>query len=137
MPVIFSASVAVSGGTVAVGAIREASNSTGINGEQTQQADDHAPQAGAAYVFIGLGPAPTILGKISTRGLVETGDNVLIGGFIITGTQPKTVILRAIGPSLPLAGAMADPTLELHDSAGNIDCQQRQLDGCAQQAGDH
>ena len=59
--------------------------------------------------------APT-LGNISTRLLVGTGGNVLIGGFIVTGTQPKRVILRAIGPSLPVPGAMADPTLELHDS---------------------
>jgi hypothetical protein len=44
--------------------------------------------------------------------LVGTGGNVLIGGFIVTGTQPKRVILRAIGPSLPVPGAMADPTLE-------------------------
>ncbi len=113
----FGYSVAVSGDTTVVGAYPEASAATGIGGNQ---ADNHAPQAGAAYVFIGLGHPPTILGNISTRGLVETGDNVLIGGFIITGTQPKTVILRAIGPSLPLAGAMADPALELHDSAGTL-----------------
>jgi uncharacterized repeat protein (TIGR03803 family) len=53
-------------------------------------------------------------GNISTRLPTGTGDNVLIGGFIITGTQPKKVIVRGIGPSLPLAGALADPTLELH-----------------------
>jgi hypothetical protein len=51
---------------------------------------------------------------------VETGDNALIGGFIITGTQPKRVIVRAIGPSLPLAGALADPILELRDSTGSL-----------------
>jgi hypothetical protein len=62
----------------------------------------------------------TVLGNISTRLRVETGDNVLIGGFIVTGTQPKKVILRAIGPSLPVAGALADPLLELHDSAGGL-----------------
>jgi uncharacterized delta-60 repeat protein len=61
---------------------------------------------------------PTTLGNISTRLRVETGDNVLIGGFIVTGTQPKRVILRAIGPSLPVAGALADPVLELRDSSG-------------------
>ena len=61
-----------------------------------------------------LQTAPTVLANISTRLRVETGDNVLIGGFIITGTQPKKVIVRAIGPSLPLAGALADPVLELH-----------------------
>ena len=59
--------------------------------------------------------APT-LGNISTRLFAGTVDNVLIGGFVVTGTQPKKVILRAIGPSLPVPGAMADPTLELHDS---------------------
>ena len=64
--------------------------------------------------IINIGSQPTILGNISTRLRVETGDNVLIGGFIITGTQPKKVIVRAIGPSLPLAGVLADPVLELH-----------------------
>jgi hypothetical protein len=66
-------------------------------------------------------PTPgTGLGNISTRLPVETGDNVLIGGFIITGTQPKKVLLRAIGPSLPLAGKLADPTLELLGPGGLI-----------------
>jgi hypothetical protein len=51
---------------------------------------------------------------------VETGDNALIGGFIVTGTDPKKIIVRAIGPSLPLAGALADPTLELRDSSGDL-----------------
>ena len=59
-------------------------------------------------------PAPSRALNISTRLAVETGDNVLIGGFIITGTQPKRIIVRAIGPSLPLAGALANPVLELH-----------------------
>jgi hypothetical protein len=56
----------------------------------------------------------TILANISTRLRVETGDNALIGGFIVTGTQPKRVILLAIGPSLPLADTLANPTLELY-----------------------
>ena len=66
--------------------------------------------------------APGILGNISTRLRVETGDNVLIGGFIVTGTQPKKVIVRAIGPSLaPLfPAALADPILELRDSSGSL-----------------
>lgn len=54
--------------------------------------------------------------NISTRMRVETGENVLIGGFIITGNAPKKVIVRAIGPSLTAAGvpgALANPTLEL------------------------
>jgi CSLREA domain-containing protein len=64
--------------------------------------------------------APTALANISTRLRVETDDNVLIGGFIVTGTQPKKIILRAIGPSLPLAGALADPILELRNSSGAL-----------------
>ena len=43
--------------------------------------------------------------NLSTRGLVSVGDNVLIGGFIITGTDPKTLVLRALGPSLSGFGA--------------------------------
>ena len=52
---------------------------------------------------------------------VETGDKVGIGGFIITGSAPKRVILRAIGPSLTGLGvpdALADPVMELHGPAG-------------------
>src|SRR5438105_12187893 len=65
---------------------------------------------------------PAVFGNISTRLLVETGNNVLIGGFIITGTQPKKVIVRAIGPSLSsfFSGALADPVLELRDSSGGL-----------------
>ena len=58
------------------------------------------------------------LANISTRGLVQTGDNVMIGGFIVLGTDSQKVIVRAIGPSLPLAGKLADPTLDLYDGNG-------------------
>src|SRR5205807_3340745 len=65
-------------------------------------------------------PAPTSnLANLSTRLFVQTGDNVGIGGFIITGTDPKKVLIRAIGPSLSgfnIADSLQDPTLELHDS---------------------
>ena len=67
--------------------------------------------------------ASSILGNISTRGFVQTGDNVMIGGFIIQGTEPKRVIIRAIGPELTQHGvpnALADPTLELHDGTGAL-----------------
>jgi Phosphoesterase family len=69
-------------------------------------------------------PTPTPTGtpaaqalNLSTRMLVQAGDNVGIGGFIITGTTPKHVLLRGIGPSLTQFGvpdALADPVLELH-----------------------
>ena len=45
----------------------------------------------------------SILGNISTRSFVQTDDNVMIGGFIVQGTQPKRVIVRAIGPELTLS----------------------------------
>jgi hypothetical protein len=55
--------------------------------------------------------------NLSTRMRVQTGDNVGIGGFIITGSVPKKVILRGIGPTLTRAGVLgvlADPVIELH-----------------------
>ncbi|MEO5717111.1 MAG: sialidase family protein, partial [Chthoniobacterales bacterium] len=61
--------------------------------------------------------------NISTRENVGIGDNVLIGGFIITGTTPKSVLLRALGPSLTgsdLSGVLQDPVLELHDGSDSI-----------------
>src|SRR5438046_18836 len=71
-------------------------------------------------------PSPTaasLLDNISTRAFVQTGDNVTIGGFIVQGTQPKRVIIRAIGPELSQYGVpdpMQDPTLELHDGTGAL-----------------
>jgi CSLREA domain-containing protein len=60
----------------------------------------------------------TRLANISTRGRVLTGDNVMIGGLIVTGPTPQNVIIRAIGPSLPIGGRLADPFLELIDGNG-------------------
>jgi hypothetical protein len=71
-------------------------------------------------VSVNASGTSTVLANIATRLRVETGDNALIGGFIVTGTQPKKVIVRAIGPSLPLTGALSDPTLELRNSAGGL-----------------
>ncbi|MFZ1221312.1 MAG: FG-GAP-like repeat-containing protein [Chthoniobacterales bacterium] len=65
---------------------------------------------------VGPGPGGGLL-NLSTRMLVGTGDNVGIGGFIVAGSDPKPVLLRAIGPSLSQFGvpnALADPVLELH-----------------------
>jgi arylsulfate sulfotransferase len=61
--------------------------------------------------------------NVSTRGLVGTGDNVLIGGFIISGTDPKTVVLRALGPSLSgfgVSGVLADPVLSVYNSSNAL-----------------
>jgi hypothetical protein len=59
--------------------------------------------------------APSGVVNISTRLQTGTSENVLIGGFIITGNTPKVVIIRALGPSTGLPDALQDPTLELHD----------------------
>ena len=59
--------------------------------------------------------------NLSTRGMVGSGANALIGGFIVTGNEPKTVVLRALGPSLSnagLSGALADPVITLYDASG-------------------
>jgi hypothetical protein len=64
--------------------------------------------------------APTGAVNISTRLLVGTGENVLIGGFIITGNAPKAVIIRALGPSINIPGAVQDPVLEIHNSGGSV-----------------
>jgi hypothetical protein len=60
------------------------------------------------------------LANISTRGLVQTGENVLIGGVSLRGELARRVIVRAIGPSLPVPGALANPTLELRDANGAL-----------------
>src|SRR4029077_20375831 len=65
----------------------------------------------------------SILSNISTRSFVKTGDDVMIGGFIVAGGVSKRVIVRAIGPELTQHGvpnALADPTLELHDGTGAL-----------------
>ena len=69
----------------------------------------------------------SMLANISTRGSVGTVDDVLIGGFILQpdGGASSTILVRAIGPSLananpPVPGALADPTLELHDGNGAL-----------------
>ena len=69
--------------------------------------------------------ADSQLANISTRGFVDTGDNVMIGGLILGAGAgaSSTVIVRGLGPSLTaagVAGALADPMLELHDSNGTI-----------------
>jgi len=61
---------------------------------------------------------PTLI-DISARGSVQTGENVLIAGFIVTGSDPKQVIIRALGPTLTRFGVsdvLQDPMLELHNT---------------------
>jgi hypothetical protein len=68
-----------------------------------------------------MAQAGSRLMNISTRGFVGTGDNVMIGGVILTGTDPATILFRAIGPSLASAGIqnpLTDPTLGLFNAQG-------------------
>src|SRR5262249_47816604 len=71
-------------------------------------------------------PTPTPasrLDNISTRAFVQIADDVMIGGFIVRGTEPKRVIIRAIGPELTQYGVsdvLADPTLELYNGTGTL-----------------
>jgi len=102
-----------SGGTPLVDGATQGSTS-GV--AQTSLDGVHTLNVGSSY-FATVPPTGSTL-NISTRLPVGTGQNVLIGGFIIQGPVPKTVVIRAIGPSLPLPGALQDPFLELHDGAG-------------------
>ena len=87
--------------------------------------------------------SPSLLTNISTRGAVETGDNVMIGGFIVGDGSGSQVLVRAIGPSLArtdVPNPLQDPTLELHDGSGNLiaanddwkDTQQGQIEATGQ-----
>ncbi len=70
-----------------------------------------------------LDPNQSTIVNLSTRGQVGTGDDVLIGGFIISGENPTRVMLRAIGPELlpyGITNALLDPVLELHGPDGSI-----------------
>lgn len=87
----------------------------------------------ALLVFAREASAISSLVNISTRMRVESGDNVLIGGFIVSGSGSKNIMVRGLGPSLPVTGALIDPVLELHDASGAIVAQNDNWRG-AQQA---
>jgi hypothetical protein len=66
---------------------------------------------------------PNRLANLSTRALVGRGDQLLIPGFVISGTDPKTVLVRATGPTLTalgVPGALSDPTFSIYNSAGTV-----------------
>jgi hypothetical protein len=88
--------------------------------------DEYRQRFGTGAAPVGAGPSPTPGSQslnISTRGRVTGGENVLIAGFIITGSGSKNVVLRAIGPSLTSSGisdGLADPVLELRTANGTF-----------------
>jgi hypothetical protein len=63
---------------------------------------------------------PKSLLNLSTRLKTQPGDNALIGGFIVSGNEPKKVALRGVGPSLPIEGKLLNPILELYASDGKL-----------------
>jgi plastocyanin len=88
--------------------VRGVSNTTGV---ALVEVDDLSPAASSS------------LGNISSRALVQTGENVMIGGFVVQGSGPKRVIIRALGPELTQYGitnALDNPRLELHNRTGAL-----------------
>jgi hypothetical protein len=88
--------------------------------------------------YVRVAPPSLKLLNLSTRARVLTGEQVLIAGFIITGTDPKRVIIRGIGPSLSgVNGKLSNPTLELHQGSTTLasnDDWKTKSDGSSQQA---
>jgi hypothetical protein len=87
-----------------------------------------APPTGPTTVALALYPDQLL--NLSTRLRVETGQGILIGGFIVSGTQPKKIIVRATSPSLAefnVPGVLGDPVLELYDSSGQLLAQNDKL----------
>jgi hypothetical protein len=88
--------------------------------------------------YVRVAPPALQLLNLSTRMRVSTNENVLIAGFIVTGTVPKRVIIRGIGPSLSgFSGVLADPILELHQGNTTLvvnDNWKTRQDGSSQQA---
>ena len=83
---------------------------------------DNGAGVGLVEVYDLSAESPARVINISTRGYVLTGENVMIGGLIITGNEPSQVVIRALGPSLGGFGVpdpLADPLLELHDAQGD------------------
>ena len=100
--------------------------------------------AGPTFRIAGEPSAAINLANISTRLAVGTGDNVVIIGFIITGTQPKRITVRGLGPLLPVNENLADPTLELHEASGGVvvndnwrDTQQDEIKGAIPPTNDY
>lgn len=121
-PKLSAAGLADNGGDINTIALDPASPA--INGAVNAPARDQRNFIRSDAADIGAfelgGTLPVTLANISTRLRVLSGDNVLIGGFIVLGAQDKNLIVRAIGPSLPLAGTLANPSLDLYNSSGQI-----------------
>jgi hypothetical protein len=82
-----------------------------------------APGIGTAEIYDADVAADSELANISTRGIVQTGNNVMIAGFTLGNSNaPTNLAVRARGPSLSnfFGNVLADPTLELRDANGTL-----------------
>jgi hypothetical protein len=90
----------------------------------TLRGNDGGMGVGLVEIYLTWRKSPySELANLSSRGLVGTGDNVMIGGFIVGGTGPARYLIRAPGPSLVRAGIanpLSDPMLELHGANGEL-----------------
>lgn len=83
---------------------------------------EHPPVVLPAFAALTTGSSAELV-NLSVRAKIDRGERLMIGGFIITGASPKSVIVRALGPSLSAAsvsGVLLDPALELHDAGGTL-----------------
>lgn len=83
---------------------------------------DSGTGVGLIEIYDGNQAADSRLANISTRAFVESGNNVMIGGFILSGSNSR-IALRGIGPSLSQSGlspVLADPALQLIDANGAL-----------------
>ena len=110
-------------------ALRYSGPATGLNNNNatdyalTPGAATFTNNAGTAFTLVAQAANPTRLRNIATRAHVQTGENVLIAGFVIKGMGSKKVIVRGLGPSLTnfgIQGVLADPVLELHTPGGSV-----------------
>src|SRR2546430_3941962 len=114
-----------------VDTIDSAQDRSGVNPDQYLFWDDLHPTTGGHHdlaneanrLLSGQAASLAKATNISTRGMVGTGEDVLIAGFIISGSQPKKVIVRALGPTLStlgVSGALADPTITIVNSSNVV-----------------
>ncbi len=122
-PLIYS----TSSDNAAVASASVISNSLFVQGHSVGTADitvtaTDSNRATASQSFaVNVTSTPVRAANISTRLQVGAGDDALIGGFIISGTASKRVVVRALGPSLAgVTNALANPTLELRDGTGAL-----------------